>query len=260
MNVYFVKDSGTLELNIAGKTLCLCHRKYDPPRMNDAKVLPFAVFRERYKNENMLSDVDNVVFVGTNHIITPSNRTDPVFELLFTGIRMNKISVDNVPFISVPWRTWFHFGITNKPYNVYDYSYKAETDYNKYVDGYSDFDPFSLEEMLKYSHGVACSNYDVYFDYEIVEAPVFPDVVSAYKDLKDELFETERSPKTIINKLARFAQSSCPQRKVPQPHAAFRNPKGRIVKTNLKVDDYLVDHLRNLMNLTNEYLWNMHHE
>jgi len=258
-NIYFVKNTGDLELNVAGETLCLYHHEYAPPELNGTK-LPFAAFLERYKHEDLLSSLDNLIFVGTNRIITPSTRTDPVFEILFTGVQMNKISVDNTPFISVPWRTWFHFGITNRPYGFYDYSYKAETDYNKYVDGFWDFNPFSLEELLKYSHGIARTDYDRFFDYEIIEVQVFPDVISAYQDLKDELFETERSPKAIINKLARFAQINCPHRKVPQPHVAWKKPRLQIVKTNLRVDDYLVQCLRASMDLINDYLWSMAHE
>lgn len=258
-SIYFVRDTARLTLELPGKVLCLNHKSCEPPHIDGADFLSFAAFHARYDKEPALLDYDHVIFVGTNRIITPSNRTDPVFEVLFSGTRhIDKISVDNVPFLVQPWRAWFHFGITNTEYSVYDYSYKAESDWNKYLDGVSDYDPFSLEEMIKWSRPSVQVNYEKYFNWTVIEIQVLPNVRAEYEDLKAELFETESGPKPVVQKLARFARAACPQRKVPQPHVAFRKPNVQIVKTDLPVDDYLIDELISLMELTNDYLWSIY--
>jgi len=257
--IWFTRDTETLNLDLTGSVLCIHHKDYAPP-IGGADTMRFAAFRARYSKDPALLDYDNIVIVGTNRIVTPSSRNDPVFEVLFSGTRhINKVSVDNVPFISQPWRTWFHFGITNELYSIYDYSYKAETDYNKFIEGFSDHNPFSLEEMIKWSDGPVRVDYNEYFtDWQIVEIDLMPDVIAEYEDLKAMLFETEDNPKAIVQKLSRFARFRCKQRCVPQPYAIFRKPRGlKIVKTNLKVDDYLVGQLLNIINLTNDYLRSM---
>jgi len=257
-SIYFVDDPAVLRLDLTGSVLCLHHPDYVPVPITGAVTMPFPDFLDRYKIEPALYEADNIVFVGTNRIITPSSRTDPVFELLFTGVRMNKISVDTCPFISVPWRTWFHFGITNRPYGRYDYSYAAETDWHKARDGISDYDPFSLDEMLAFSNldGAVSVRRGAYFTgINVVTVDVQPDIIAQYNDLRDELFETQSSIKPVLRKLAQFARAHCPQRRVPQPHTFFRRPTGQtIVKTNLKIDDYLAGQLLDLMHLTNNYL------
>lgn len=258
-SIQFVQNTKDAQLSLDGSVLCLCHPKYEPPQV-DGKTLSFPVFHERYKHERELFDVDNIVFVGTNRIITPSNRTDPVFEVLFSGTQMNKVSVDNVPFISQPWRTWFHFGIVNEPYGRYGYSYAAETDYNKWMDDYSEYNPFSLDEMLTFSRGIAMSDYDAYFTgYDVVEVQLMPGVLAEYKDLKDKLLNEEPNITGVLRKLSQFARSVCPQRKVPQPHAIFNKPHGlHIIKTNLGIDDYLVSQLLETIELINDYLRELH--
>lgn len=257
-SIYFVEDPATLWLDLTGSILCLYHPDYVPVPIPNAITMPFPEFYDRYKIEPTLYEVDNIVFVGTNRIITPSNRTDPVFELLFTGVRMNKLSVDTCPFISVPWRTWFHFGITNHTYGRYDYSYAAETDWKKAQDDLSDYDPFSLDEMLTFSRldGTVSVKRGTYFtDIQIVTVDVLPDIVDQYNDLRDELFETESGINPVLRKLIQFARSHCKQRRVPQMHIAFKRPRSiQIVKTNLKIDDYLVEQLLSRMQLVNNYL------
>ena len=258
-NIFFVADPARLRLDLDGAILCLHHSDYAPVQLPDgATVMAWPEFYARYKAEPALLEVEHIVFVGTNHIITPSNRTDPVFELLFSGTRMNKISVDLCPFVSVPWRTWFHFGIVNRPYGRYDYSYACESDWRKAQDGLDDYDPFDLDEMLHWSKldNAVTVTRDAYFaDLQVITVNLMPDVVDAYRDLRDELLETERSITPVLRKLAAFARAHCPQRHVPQPHIFFRKPERvQIVKTNLGIDDYLVGQLLDLAQLTNNYL------
>jgi len=263
--IYFVKDTSTFQITLPGETLCLYYKKYENqlPTIPNAAIMPFTAFQAQYRKRNLLSGIDNIVFVGTNRIITPSNRTKPVFELLFTGTRnINKISVDNVPFISQPWRFWFHFGITNTIYSDYDYSYAAETDYDKFQDELSDYNPFSLEEMVRWSKETVKVNYNAYFvDYEIIEIKLFPDVVDEYNTLKDKLLDTEPNINSVLRKLKKFAKARCRERSIPQLHSIFNNPNGlRIIKTNLGIDNYLTQQLVNIIKLINNYLREMYNE
>ena len=59
-------------------------------------------------------EIDMLVVIGLNKIITPSNRCDMVNDYMQTMTRnIKKISIDSSPFIGEPWRLWYHYDVGN---------------------------------------------------------------------------------------------------------------------------------------------------
>jgi len=240
-----------IELEWPGETLCVHHKSYPLPPIARCRYLAFDEFKKSPRER--LSGVRRLAVVGLNKIITPANRTEEVFEILFNNTgELVKVSIDHTLFVSEPWRAWFHFGLTGTRYREYSYSYLAQSHYNSFRDGAAAQDPFSIDAIEEWGRGAVLSTYETYFaplEVEIVETSA--QVKLAYARLKEECFEEEHGIARIIMRLARFAQSACPRRSIPTPSACFDRARHRIVASDLKVDAYLVSRLRELCDLTN---------
>ena len=126
-NVQILKDLGDVRLpKIPEDTFVIYKEGYDIPDVNCTEKFTFREYKEEYHNLH----INMLIIFGTNRIITPSNRTDFIFEHLFTLTNGTpKISVDYLPFIGEPWRCWFHYGITNSGNFGIPYSYTIETEW-----------------------------------------------------------------------------------------------------------------------------------
>jgi len=189
-------------------------------------------------------------------MITPSNRTDMVWEVIYNNTQnIEKVVIDNLPFRADPWRIWFLFGAINRAYFNYTYSYIAETHYKMYVEGKLKENPFSLENIIEQGKGNIVSNYKAYFrDVRVSEIKLPQKTHEEYNKLKEQYFDEEDTINKIIRKLSQFAQSRCPKQVIPLKHTIFNKPILKIIKTDLKVDDYLVWEIEERVNLTNNIL------
>lgn len=252
--IILTKDTGSLDLSSAydGDNLCIYHKSYELPKISNCRFIEFPKFKTDPRF--YMKGIDRLFIVGSNKIQNPASRIDQVFEILHNNTpELEKIVVDKTLFVSEPWRTIFQFIITNIEYDIYTYSYLAESHYNAYLEEISDHNPFSLEEILKWAKGKVEVRYEKYFDTIKVETiEMDASVKKAYEAYKAELFETQSSIKIIIQKLNKFAREHCKQRKMPTKNNLFNNCNVEIIKTDLKVDDYLYGELLGLINLTND--------
>lgn len=175
------------------KTLVVYRDGYRLPEIKNAKYVEF----EKYRNAYTSFNPENIVMVGTNRIFVPQIRCDMVFEYLQTMTpQINKISIDNQPFIGEPWRVWFHYSLAYGRWLGYTYSYVVETDWSHWF--YRDTDSSCImRERLK------GNLLDFYADIEPVTMEVAyysPDIFlsSFYNELKKTAFEKYGSPKQII--------------------------------------------------------------
>lgn len=259
--IYLSNKIAELEFKFKGKTLCVVHPKYTAPKCPGAQFAGYKDFSENTRK--LITGMDNLIMVGINKMINPGNRTEMVWEVIHNNTPdLHKIVVDTVPFLSDPWRIWFHFGAVNARFFDYTYSYIAESHYNAFVECLRHDNPFSLENVLSQSRGVMVSDYDNYFgEVTVKEKKMTKEVHSEYQQLKEKCFNEETSIKAILKRLSDFAQKACPERKVVSKSRLWDSREDfmgsygiNIVKTDLKVDDYLVSELRMLMELTNGIL------
>lgn len=200
-----------------------------------------------------LNDYETAIFLGLSDMMTPSNRTDDVWEYTFNQMDIPTVSVDTYLFRSDPWRSWFHFGLVDAEYRDYTYSYLAETDYDQYFNGRTDDNPFSLDEIKKWGDGIIESHYKRYFkSFNVtVGYEADPSEEYEYSELLDELFEEKNTMGQVRRGLESFADEIYPERNVPSRHQIFKGDREwNIRRTNLPIDQWKASHLTDLAVLT----------
>lgn len=249
--IILAKDTGFVRLDVGSEALCVHHKSYTPPLTSPG--CRHIVFDEFKKNpRGAMMGRSTLVLVGMNRIITPSNRTEEVFEVIHNNSTdWLKISMDRTLFISKPWRAWFHFGSVDASYREYTYSYLAESHWNAFQKGRISADPFSFDIISEFGDGVIETTYRRYFDDITVDVVQTTEEDKAiYAELKTACFEEENTAPAIIRRLAAFARDICPQRSIPVAARFFNRMAHHIIRTDLGVDEYLVGELLSMARLT----------
>lgn len=250
--IVLAKDIGSVRLDL-GPAVCVRHKKYTWPDVaGDCEFVEWTDFEATPRR--WLDPERSLIIVGLNRIINPGNRTREVFEILYNLCKdVQKWSIDHTLFVGAPWRAWFHWGLVGAKYREYTYSYLAESHWKAYGEGACEEDPFSLDVIGKWGHGVVESRYERFFEDVRVETVRMPPAVHAeYAQLKETCFDEEHTIGRIIARLSRFARESCPERRIPTPTTLFARATHDIVRTDLPVDEYLVNNLLSLVRLTDE--------
>ncbi len=247
--IILAKDIGAGQLDVGSEAVCVRHRDYAAPITRNGCL---HVTHEELvaDHRRALAGRNTMVVVGLSRIATPSNRTKvgPLLWGPLDGVR--RISVDRTLFVAEPWRAWWHFGAVGVRYREYTYSYLAESHWRAAQDGIRD-DPFSIEAIAECGAGVVRSEDERHFERIDVEVVAMPaQTHAAYQDLKARAFDEEHTAKAIIARLASFAAEACPQRSIPTASRLFASDAHRIVRTDLRVDEYLVNRLLDLARLT----------
>lgn len=197
-------------------------------------------------------DTDCVmVTVGLSRMLTPSNRVRLGQVLLRPRPTVRRISVDDVLFVSEPWRAWWHFFATRTAYHDFTDSFIAESKYHAAHENRTS-DPFSLDEIIRWGRGHIQAIDPFRFD-PLVETvvPVPASVHDDYAKIKEGAFTQEKSVAAIIRRLSGFASSVLPERHIPTVSSVFRGRSVRITRTDLAVDVYLASVIRHVVDLTN---------
>ncbi|TRZ48858.1 MAG: hypothetical protein D4S01_09680 [Dehalococcoidia bacterium] len=248
MPIVFSKHTEDLTLPMKN-AVCVYHRQYAKslPSVEGAEFVEFNDLCKNYDSYSGFKQCDAVVFVGINKMFNPSTRIHPVYELLPYGLPkdITLVSMDKSPYIGSLWRIWPHFYITKTPFGEYTYSYLLESHHNSFLDGVRSENPLDLNLIKQHADKNVQIDYDQYFSLpkiEIIE--MSPDIHSEYQELKEELFNEHDRIVPIIRGLANFAKSECKERKIPMEHKIFETPNDvQIVRTDLKVDEYLANKL-----------------
>lgn len=236
------RQPGAVRLDV-GPAVVVRHPRYEWPQVSGAERVEWDAFTADPRR--WLRPERRLVVVGLTRLMTPGNRTDEVFEVLFnTSPDVEKISVDRALFVAEPWRAWFHWGLVGATYREYTYSYLAESHWRAAHDGEPREDPFTLNELVRWGHGVVEARDPAWFDdvtVEVVEVDAETD--AAYQAEKALAFEEEHAAPALVRRLSAFAQRVCPQRSIPTAGRLFDRQRHRIVRTSLRVDEYLVGEL-----------------
>lgn len=204
--------------------------------------------------QEYLDGYETAIFLGLSEMMTPSNRTDDVWEFTFNQMDTPAVSVDRYLFRSDPWRAWFHFGLVNAEYRDYTYSYLAESDYDQYFNGQSDDNPFALDEILEWGDGIIESQYRTYFREFDVTIGYETDASERYEysERLDDLFAEKNTVGQVRRALESYADDLYPERSVPSRHQLFRNGREWELRiTDLPIDRWKASYLQELVELTN---------
>ncbi len=246
-SIFFSRHPERIEID-AGPAICVYHRAYADklPRVASCEVIEFGRLCDEFQGRDFFAGKKAVIFVGANRFFTPSTRFHPVFEILQYGLPgMARYAVDVAPYIGPLWRLFPHFSLAGVEFGGYTYSYLLESHYNAYLEGARAENPLSLDRIRRYAAGHVAIDYARYFAEPAVEVvPMPPDVRREYQALKVRLFDEHDGIGPIIKRLADFARAACPIRNIPQEHRIFETPdEVRIIRTDLKVDEYLTSRL-----------------
>lgn len=197
---------------------------------------------------------ETVLFLGLTDMITPSNRTDDIWEYTYNQMDVPAVSVDTYLFRSDPWRSWFHFGLVDATYRDYTYSYLAETDYEQYFNGQTDDNPFSLPEIREWGTGVIESHYRQYFRTFEITVGYEADAGEQYEysERLDTLFREKNTVGQVRRALESYAEEIYPDRTLPTRHQLFRGDREwELDITDLPIDRWKASYLQELVDLTN---------
>lgn len=201
MKVQFLKDTSKAIIpeNLDKKSTLVLYREgfgYKLPPLKNAEFLEF----EKYKILYQKLAPELIILVGANRIINPSNRCDFVFEHLTTMTpNIPKISIDNSPFISEPWRLWFHYAFCNcGKFNI-NYSYIIETEWKHWFYREIDDCRLSVNNIKNYIT-------DTYSDLlKLIAKFSLSDIdnstIDWYSQIKQNIFNKYDTPKLIIMNL-----------------------------------------------------------
>lgn len=246
--IFFSKNMKSLNIPVAGNTICIYHKQYEKclPWMDDCQFVEFGKLCDTFQEHDYFTEKDSVVFIGANKLFTTSTRFHPVFEILQYGLNgMERFAVDISPYVGSLWRIFPHFSLAGIPFDEYTYSYLLESHYNSYLEGVRVDNPLDIRKIKQYAAENVSIDYQRFFaepSVKIVE--VSSDVHDGYLALKKELFYKYSDINKIIRGLVDYAKSACIERLVPSEHKIFEMPEEvHIIRTNLKVDEYLAGKL-----------------
>jgi hypothetical protein len=246
--IFFSKNIKALSMSTKGKMICIFHKQYEKclPQMDDCQFVEFGCLCDTFQEHDYFTGMQSVVFVGANKFFTTSTRFHPVFEILQYGLKgLERFAVDKSPYIGPLWRIFPQFSLASVPFGEYTYSYLLESHYNSYLAGVRADNPLDIETIRGIAAGNVSIDYERFFSApKIVVVEMSSDVHDGYQALKEELFYEHSDINKIIRELADFAKASCKERRVPSEHKIFDMPDDiSIVRTDLKVDEYLVGKL-----------------
>ena len=254
--IFFSKHVENLVVPVKGKTICIYHKQYAKclPEISDCEFLEFGKLCDTFQEHDYFTGMQSVVFVGANKFFTTSTRFHPVFEILQYGLKgLERFAVDRSPSIGPLWRIFPHFSLAGVPFGEYTYSYLLESHYNSFLAGVRADNPLDIEKIKSYAAGDVSIDYKRFFaepKVEIVE--MSQDVHEGYHALKEELFSEHSEINKIIRALADFVKASCQDRLVPSDHKIFDMSEDvHIIRTDLKVDEYLTGKLLSKMEEVN---------
>jgi len=160
-----------------------------------------------------------------------------------------RISVDTHLFVGDPWRFWWHFGCAGAAYADLHTSYRLESQWKHYVERGGE-NPCSPEMLLRFGRGVIGFRGGFKFDsFSVATEVVSGDVRDRYAVEKEKAFAEEKTANGIIKRLAKFVQAACPNRNFPADPTQQGNLA--VTATDLPVDAFLLDRLRETVELTN---------
>lgn len=197
-----------------------------------------------------VSGADLLVVCGlVTRLCTPSNRVKLGQFLTEPWWGPPRISVDRCLFVGEPWRMWWHWGCVGRPFANYFTSYRLESDWKRYIDTDAK-NPCTIERIVEYGRGVVSHRGGFRFrDVAIHVEPMSAERHQLYADVKERVFNEEKTIAAIIRRLSEYATSCYPSRHVPRDLFAAESHEIRL--TDLGVDVYLASRIRESVALTN---------
>lgn len=255
--VTFTKHPEELSFDLKN-AICVFHKFYKNklPKITDCEYLEFERLCNEFQTQDFFTKKDAVVYVGLNKMFTTSTRFHPVWDLLQYNMPegIQKYCVDIAPYMGPLWRIWPHFNLAGLQTGEYTYSYLLESNYNSFLEEVRSENPLSFENIKEWASGNVQIDYIKYFSEPYIQIiEMSEDLHEGYQTLKEDLFDTYDTIGPILKQLTAYAKEHCKERTIPQEFKIFETPKNvKIVRTDLKIDEYLAGKLVSKMKEVNQ--------
>jgi hypothetical protein len=198
--VFFTKDINKLIAEKIGDSykhaVVVYHEMYDKPVIEAEQILPWQKYRAVYQDVI----AKEIVLVGLNRMITPSNRCDFVHEYLTTLTpNIPKIVIDTAPFIGEPWRLFFHYLFSNSNKFGCTYSYPIEGEWVKWFLRESNDCRLSADNLKMFIKDTYCDLGKLETTFSFFE--IADEHVGWYEEIRGHIFKKYNTPKTWVSNL-----------------------------------------------------------
>ncbi len=199
--VIFVKNINDAPLpKLPEDAVIVVHEMYQKPQIEGVRVMDW----QKYKVVYSEIETSQLVFVGVNRMITPSNRCDMVNDYIQVLSRNTpKITIDTAPFIGEPWRLWFHYSVCFGEWMGMNYSYPVEGEWQKWF-------YYETNECRLSGENLPLFIRDTYSDldslttaFEFYEPEA--NQIEWYDEAKNFVFEKYDTPKLLVNNLLKMS-------------------------------------------------------
>ena len=173
-----------------------------------------------------------------------------------------KIVIDIVPYVVDMWKIYFPYSFFDKTLLGYSHSYAVEAAARNYEMDNTLKNPYDTVDIAERVKKVTFINYREFFTFKLLfkEYKVTVEELAEYERLRDSLFDTESSIKRILSKLHKYASSLVAGYSVPFNLNNIYKWEGEVevIRTDLKIDDYLCSEIVKLINNTNTLVGLLH--
>lgn len=197
--IFFVKNPESIVIdNLRGDTIVVNHPTYTKlPIIKNARYMSLDEFKACYMTIHFV----NLIVVGLNKIITPSNRCDMFNDFLQTMTRSkNKISIDTTPFVGEPWRAWYHFDVVGENKWGVPHGFAIETEWKKWFFRDVADCRFSANGIKSFKGDCVVSDLNP-LAFEIKYNSVSEEEKKWYNEIKEIVICKFNTPKSMINSL-----------------------------------------------------------
>lgn len=183
---------------VPSDAIVVYHSMYSKPQFN-FKMFEFEEYKKIYGN----IETSFIILVGLNRMINPANRCDFIHEYLTTlTTNIEKMSIDNSPFIGEPWRLFFHYQYSQRNKFNASYSYPLEGEWLRWFYRETNDCCFSSDNLPLYINDTFSDLKQLKTKFIFVEQT--EKQISNYEERKKVIFEKYDTPKLIINNLLKL--------------------------------------------------------
>jgi hypothetical protein len=202
-------------------------------------------------------DIDLFIVDNLGKMITPANRCDQIWEHIYSGIKCDKLTIENQIYYVDEWRMWFVYGFLDTRIFGFATSFEAERQWNNKYNNV-------IDSIKSYTDCRINKQFD--FDVTINQYSVSQKEQSEYEKIKTKLFDESKNIRQVLIGLHRYCKSLIPNYNLPfnlsdlykfdaiANSDLFSNMNNVFTFniTNLKFDEYQLNTVLNLIKKSNE--------
>lgn len=252
-NLVVITDNNNITIHNYKHPVCV----YD-------KLLPsFNITNCKYVQIKNLSDylssyqdeIDLFVVYNLGKMITPANRCQQIWEHIYSGIKCNKMAIENQIYYLNEWRIWFVYGFLDTRIFGFGTSFEAERQWNN--------KNCNIVERIKpYTKCLIRKQFDINIETSIYQTSAKEQ--KEYERYKTELFDKSNNIRQVLQGLIKYVKSIYPKHNLTlnldflynickKDNLLFQeNNTVNLYHTDLKIDQYLFSQLNQLIENSNQ--------